>query len=175
MPRNLSKKECTICKKIFLQKRSDSLSYFKTKRFCSQKCSAVWKREMGMLSYWKGKKRSRELIAKQTAHLKGNKYAKGHIHTEEARKKMSLSKSNEKHWSWKGDKASYSAVHKWLVKNYGPASKCENKTCLKKSQKFQYALKHNCNYIHNRNSFGMLCISCHKYYDSRINKINVQL
>lgn len=112
---------------------------------------------------------------KKFPQLIGNQHAVGYKHTDEAKLSISITHSNEKHWGWKGNGASYSAIHKWLKKNYGPAYKCENKTCLGKSNIFQYALKHNYKYIHDRKSYVMLCVSCHKYYDSRLNKLNVRL
>jgi hypothetical protein len=84
----------------------------------------------------------------------------------------------ELHAGWKGDSASYNAIHMWLKKYYGTPMECENKKCsyprtnkngkvLLKPSKFEYALKHGKNYSHNRNNFITLCVSCHAIYDKR--------
>lgn len=106
----------------------------------------------------------------------GNQYAKGYKHTDEAKKSMSINRSGDKHWDWKGDEASYSAIHKWLVKNYGFANKCESINCPKLfTIRYEYALLAGFTYIHDRSKFVMLCIPCHRSYDSRDNKLNVRL
>jgi|6_EtaG_2_1085325.scaffolds.fasta_scaffold46955_2 hypothetical protein len=166
-------KECEVCNSLIERPYKMTLSMWDKRKCCSQKCSGISKRgkelkaNKGKIPWNKGK---------PTPYLLGNKHAKGYKHTDEAKENMSIKRSNEKHWAWKGDDASYSAIHKWLVKNYGPANRCENLNgCPGKSSIFQYALKHDEKYIHKRESYGMLCVSCHKYYDTRLNKINVRL
>lgn len=34
----------------------------------------------------------------------------------------------------------YFAIHKWLIKHYGKANKCENQLCCKTRTKYHYAL-----------------------------------
>jgi hypothetical protein len=70
-----------------------------------------------------------------------------------------------RHGLWKDDEASYSAVHTWLIKNYGKADLCEEKTCKGKSKNFEWALIHGKEYTHNRKNFRKLCKSCHRKYD----------
>ena len=84
--------------------------------------------------------------------------------------------NGQKHWGWKGDKASYSAIHKWLVSNYGIANKCENIHCQQlPSDRYEYALITGSTHTHNREAYKMLCRPCHGSYDSRLNKLNVRL
>lgn len=70
------------------------------------------------------------------------------------------------------DKKEYTAIHKWLRDNYGKANHCEQ--CSNPAKRFDWALKKNCNYEKNKNSFIQLCRSCHLKYDftqDRKNKI----
>lgn len=69
------------------------------------------------------------------------------------------------HYEWKGEKASLSAIHIWLHKNYGKAYKCESKKCNRKSKRFEWAKIKGKKYAHNRDNFMMLCRSCHALYD----------
>ncbi len=121
--------------------------------------------------YWS----TQEAKDKVSARMMGKQYSLGYKHTDEAKKAMSLKKSGEKHFAWKADNASYSAVHKWLINNYGPADKCENLSCLQlPSIRFEYALIQE-SHTHNRLAYKTLCIPCHRSYDSRLNKLNVKL
>jgi len=63
----------------------------------------------------------------------------------------------------------YTWIHKWLVKEYGKACKCENDKCPRVYNRYEWALIHGKNYEKNRNNFKMLCSSCHRKYD----KVNV--
>lgn len=92
----------------------------------------------------------------------------------EAQKKWKKGKSHH----WKGDKASYSAVHYWLFHNFGKADRCENRDskifdfeCSNKCDKYHWALKKGYQHVHNRNNYYMLCISCHWKYDLTKEKI----
>ncbi len=59
----------------------------------------------------------------------------------------------------------YSAVHHWLKKNFGVASKCESNLCYGGSTRFDWAKKRGKSYTRNRKNFWMLCKSCHGFYD----------
>lgn len=72
--------------------------------------------------------------------------------------------SGKNHYLWK-DNVGLAGVHMWLSKNYGNASKCENKKCLKKSSLFEWSLKKGKEYKKIRSNFWMLCRSCHRKYD----------
>lgn len=86
--------------------------------------------------------------------------------------------------AWKGKNAGYNAIHQWIKKNYGQANRCENKKCvyprknkagevLLKPGKFDWALLHGKEYDHERSNFIMLCTSCHRKYDRKIEKIEL--
>jgi hypothetical protein len=59
----------------------------------------------------------------------------------------------------------YQAVHKWLVKHYGNANRCESIVCSGKSKVFHWAKLKDKRYEHKRENFIMLCSSCHRLYD----------
>ena len=59
----------------------------------------------------------------------------------------------------------YHAIHKWLIKHFGKANKCENPTCEKKSKRYQWTLIKDKKHFHNRTHYRMLCQNCHRQYD----------
>lgn len=69
-------------------------------------------------------------------------------------------------------KGDYEKIHYWLRKNYGKANKCENKDCLGKSTRFEWALLKKHKYDFKRDNFLMLCKSCHTKYDFTKNTID---
>lgn len=174
-PRILIKKRCQ-CGQLIQGRTSYEI---RQKRYCSIPCKhkfyrhpnhiliAISKKKLGQKVHtekWKQSLRDR---------MTGNKFALGHNLSQDHKQKMI--KHGKDHWMWKGDAASYSAVHKWLVNNFGKANRCENINCPQRpSRRFEYALI-GAAYTHNKNCFKMLCIPCHRSYDSRLNKLNVQL
>jgi len=72
---------------------------------------------------------------------------------------------NEKAPNWKGENVSVSTVHLWLATNYGRPNLCEEGSCKKKSNTYDWALKTGLEYSKNRESFRRLCRSCHRKYD----------
>lgn len=66
---------------------------------------------------------------------------------------------------WKGDKASYSAIHKFIRKYHGVASLCRNKLCPKKSDRYEWALRKGKKYSRDINDYVELCKHCHMQYD----------
>lgn len=63
---------------------------------------------------------------------------------------------------WKGDDASYFAIHIWLKTNYGKALRCEH--CTIPSRRYEWANIRGV-YTHDRSEFMQLCTSCHQRYD----------
>lgn len=59
----------------------------------------------------------------------------------------------------------YDAVHHWIKRHYGKASKCESNTCEGKSSKFEWALRKGYSYARDRDNFVQLCTCCHRKYD----------
>ncbi|KKK75340.1 hypothetical protein LCGC14_2874680 [marine sediment metagenome] len=64
----------------------------------------------------------------------------------------------------------YHAIHKWLIKHYGKANKCQNPLCDKTRNKFHYALLKNKKHEHTKTNYIMLCTRCHFNYDITIEK-----
>lgn len=59
------------------------------------------------------------------------------------------------------------SVHFWLKNHYGKASKCE--FCgTKNTYRYEWALKHGCEYIKDVNSYYQLCVKCHRTYDGAL-------
>jgi len=68
------------------------------------------------------------------------------------------------HPLYKGDKASYGAKHARIKRKFGKADKCENKTCLGISKRYEWANKSGL-YKPEKNDWMSLCTSCHRKYD----------
>lgn len=70
----------------------------------------------------------------------------------------------DKNKSWKGDLATYSAIHYWVSGNKGKPKKCEH--CgTTKAKKFEWAnIDHE--YKRDLNDYIRLCTPCHRKYDN---------
>lgn len=68
---------------------------------------------------------------------------------------------------WKGESASKSSKHQYLIKHFGQPRICESPTCDGKTEKrwFDWALKRGRTYSHNREDYLRLCRACHRRYD----------
>ena len=67
----------------------------------------------------------------------------------------------ENHHNWKGSDVGYFALHTWVYRNLGKATKC-NKCGSEKN--VQWANKSR-KYLRNINDWLQLCIKCHNEYD----------
>lgn len=68
--------------------------------------------------------------------------------------------------SWKGDEASYSALHFWLERHYPKAGRCEE---CERDGRTQYAfLLHPAPHTRNRDDYAELCEPCHRKLDIRL-------
>ena len=61
--------------------------------------------------------------------------------------------------------SNYRQIHKWLRRNYGSASCCQNINCNRSSKYFDWAKLPNCNYEHNIENYIQLCRKCHRLMD----------
>lgn len=97
--------------------------------------------------------------------------------TPEHIKKLSIShlgiQANENNGMWKGDDASYVAIHMWVRRHKGVPSKCEH--CAKKSNQPRVIQWANIDHKYKRDldEWISLCVSCHKKYDIENGLINV--
>jgi hypothetical protein len=83
--------------------------------------------------------------------------------TEEHRKKLSESQTGVKSHHWKGDTASYSAMHRWVRRWKGSADHCE--VCgVEGKKKYEWA---NIDHKYKRifDDYIPMCTSCHIKYD----------
>lgn len=78
----------------------------------------------------------------------------------------------EKHFAWKGDKASYEAIHTWVKNHKGNPVKCEvcsKEGCRLESSKnkrwnLQWANKSG-KYLRDLDDWVGLCVPCHSKFD----------
>lgn len=105
-----------------------------------------------------GKKIPKTVRMKISAQLKGRKLSP------ETRYKMSLSRRDEKHYGWRGDKASYSAIHSWVLRKKGKPTHCSNCRATNTGRNIHWSNRDH-RYRRVLDDFIALCASCHKYYD----------
>ncbi len=91
-------------------------------------------------------------IKKTTQHLIGNQFAKEKV----------LGKNNG---NWKGNKVSYSGLHKFIARYKPKPKKCD---FCQKEKKLELAKKKDIGYSRNLDDWYYLCIKCHRKYDSDI-------
>lgn len=74
--------------------------------------------------------------------------------------------TGESHPNWTGDKPKYWAVHTWVHKKYGNATKCEfaDNTC---STHYEWSNKSR-EYFRDRSDWQELCVSHHRRYDGHM-------
>ena len=66
---------------------------------------------------------------------------------------------------WKGEKATYSAVHHWMYSHFGKPMKCEECFLIvKNTRKIQWA-NISGKYIRDRSDWKRLCTRCHRKFD----------
>ena len=103
----------------------------------------------------------------------------------EVRKKISDSHRKRvlegKNHKWKGEEASYVAIHIYIKNYFGTAIKCENKNCsyprynskgvlIEKPKRYEWASM-TTKPTRNIEDYKQLCPSCHRKYDLGIIKI----
>ena len=75
---------------------------------------------------------------------------------------------NEKHYAWKGDEVGYRGVHMWVVKNYGKAFYCSNKS-NHKSPRYHWA-NISGEYKRDISDWRQLCPTCNYTDGIKINE-----
>jgi len=84
-------------------------------------------------------------------------------------------KNGERHPNWKGDDASYSAIHHWVANNLKTSNKCEFCRREKDSNyKIQWANKDH-EYKRRKEDWVRLCVPCHLAYDKGRKDENEQI
>lgn len=113
----------------------------------------------GDVSYWKGKKLSKEHKIKIAKSHMGLKQSKKTI-----QKRVKHIVGNKNH-EWKNDSVGYVGLHQWVSRCLGKPDTCEH--CEKSGlygRKIHWANKSR-EYIRNINDWIRLCAKCHKEYD----------
>ncbi len=73
--------------------------------------------------------------------------------------------AKEKITPYKTDLKSIQCKHSYLRNNFGKATFCMNELCEKKSKRFEWCKKTECEYTFNPDDYIWLCRSCHRKYD----------
>ena len=104
---------------------------------------------------------------KKVSWTKGKK-----LSSEHKEKIRNAQKKGNRHHKWKGQSASYFALHQWLAKYYGKAYQCENRDkkirmfpCSEKTNIFEWSKKKSRRYSRKKEDYMQLCRSCHRIYD----------
>lgn len=66
---------------------------------------------------------------------------------------------------WKGDKITYSPLHKWMHKKFGSPHQCEKCGFKHTSNRKIHWAKKVDGYSRKRKDWVRLCVPCHKKYD----------
>lgn len=89
----------------------------------------------------------------------------GRVFSDEHKNKIGEANTGVKHAGWKGDKVTYSALHKWVRYHKGSAAECSQCGVKKDTgKKIEWSnIDHN--YSRNLEDYISLCVPCHKAYD----------
>ncbi len=83
--------------------------------------------------------------------------------TKEHNRNISLAIRGNKHWGWKGEDASYSSKHKWIVRERGNPMACDN--CGTTEKKWYDWANISQSYKRDFTDWMRLCRPCHWAYD----------
>lgn len=108
------------------------------------------------------------------SHLGQPSSRKGKTHSEESKKKMSISQSmrvEEKSARWKGQGVGYRSLHVWVAKWLGKPQECQ--VCGSKnegSRKYHWANKSGF-YLRELSDWIRVCVKCHSAHDRKGEKL----
>lgn len=68
----------------------------------------------------------------------------------------------ERHGLWKGERASYGAIHFWVYRNFGRPTSCE--ICLENKKRLEWS-NISGEYKRVRKDWRQLCVKCHRNID----------
>ena len=91
---------------------------------------------------------------------------KGLKHSEETKNKMSEAQKKENNPNWRGDKAGYKALHKY-IRRYNPEPEC-CEICNEYGKKLELSCKDH-KYTRNIEDYQYVCRNCHIKYDRENN------
>ena len=155
---------CDSCKvPVYLYKCKEERKH----HFCSLRC-----RYKGQLTYTKQAHAHRLTKVKKIC-LTCKKDFEVHNYREKTANFCSVScasknRSNEKNSRWKGDDVGYGALHTWVMRKKGRATKHPCLFCKKEADQWANIDR---KYRRDLNDFVPLCFSCHTKYDKKSNEV----
>ena len=115
---------------------------------CDKQLAAYGAKRCRKHALWKGRDKPKCLVCHKTLANYGTKHCKAH-----------QSPNN-----WKGDNASYHAVHAWVARHRGTPKQCEH--CgTTEDREYHWANKSQ-QYKRELSDWIRLCVPCHSQYDS---------
>jgi len=152
------KKKCIDCGKIICDM---STRYYS--------CNAKRRPRSFYLKQWESKKGFKH---SEESKKKMRLAAKGRIISSEIRRKISETairngtQQNENNSQWKGNSASYGAIHDWVRRKKDKPEVCE----MCRTKEPQELANISGNYKRNINDYLYLCRRCHKLFDKQIKR-----
>lgn len=140
-------KHCNQCNLVIVKKPSHSLSYWKDRKFCSRSCQH---------KAYKGKN-----FSPLSQYKKGNKRSKKDEEYRLTKLRETIVGVNNP--IWKGERAKYHVIHKWVTRWKGKPKLCE--MCgTTAARKFEWA---NIDHEYRRvlEDYIRMCTKCHRNYD----------
>jgi len=155
-------KECRVCKAIFSKPPNIRLSTWSTRQTCSRACGATHKNHNGTY----------EPIAKVCKYkecrqifTKPKKDTHEHFTSQEYCS-ISCSKMGRYNGSangnWRGEWASYGAIHLWIRRKFGKPEFCEH--CKTSERRMYHWANVSGEHKRDRNDWLRLCVPCHKKF-----------
>lgn len=188
-------KRCLVCNNLFSKKETCSRQRWVLSKYCSKKCAQQLWFKKGYSPWNKNKtiddpnwgfrktKLSPEAYLKMVEANKRNAKRKPRQVFIEMQKlailsglqkgsykKPRLCSQKNKHPNWKGDDASYTSKHKWILKHWVKTGKCDRckHTPIAKGRLKHATQWHNINKEYNREDrtkWMEVCSTCHKFLE----------
>lgn len=154
----MATKLCIKCGIEFTKRPKASVAQWQTIKYCSVNCAGLSKKPRLTLICLFCKKTVVQPMKVTQSKFMERKYCSLSC--------RSKARTGDKAAHWKGDGITYGGIHSFMAKNYGKASKCENKDCPKKSTTYQWANLSG-EYKHDRSDWAEMCASCHQLMDRK--------
>ncbi len=176
-------KICEHCKSEFTYRKTVSLERWLKQKNCSTKCGYDSRRKFfeskyclhcnkqfghdGSVSSTKWGKRKYctvecRLKATDTSHMEQYRFKEGEQRSVSGQFKIGQM-TNEKNPKWKGENASYAAIHIWMRNHFGAPKLCEH--CGDTTRKMYHWANLSGTYKRERFDWIRLCVPCHKRRD----------
>jgi hypothetical protein len=137
----IQSKLCSTCGKQYYRRRSVIDAQWERSKYCSRLCTQKDKKSPHLVKYQ----------AQKGTHLsKQTEFKKGEF-------------AGERSYTWKGDEASYAAIHLWASNHFGKPQKCEH--CGTTEKRMYHWANISGTYRRERTDWLRLCVPCHKNHD----------